>query len=400
MLATWITFGIGFLFWVVAARLYSEKDVGIATVLTSSITLIVALSRMGLDSSQIRFFPDYDKGKIFNTSVIISTVFSLLIGTFFVLNINVFSPQLIFLKLNNFILFSLYLAANSILTVILNTFTAMRKTEFISLCGIITGSRLLLLFPLVSFEAMGVFGAFGISFILTILLSIFILIKFDIRPAFEIDIKFLKESFHFSLGNYASALLANSPTWILPIIVFNILGSKEAAYYYIAYSIASILIVIPSAISMQLFVECSHGRSLRKVVSTSMIMTFSVLIPCAAVMTICSGWLLTAVGKDYIVGLETLRFMILSVFFMAIVYICQSIARVQKKNNVLVFIGGATFVSIIISSYYFIPKFGLVGAGYALLVGYGLVAFISILIMKKDFRVSYNPASSSLEVVN
>ena len=47
---------------------------------------------------------------------------------------------------------------------------------------------------------------------------------------------------------------------ILPIMVLNVLGAEQAAYYYIAYAIAALLFMIPSAISMSLFVEGSHGE--------------------------------------------------------------------------------------------------------------------------------------------
>lgn len=54
--------GFGFLFWILAARLYPKEDVGVATALISSMALLVLLSRFGLDQSIIRFFPERDKG--------------------------------------------------------------------------------------------------------------------------------------------------------------------------------------------------------------------------------------------------------------------------------------------------------------------------------------------------
>ncbi|MCK4736330.1 MAG: oligosaccharide flippase family protein [Methanophagales archaeon] len=47
----------GFFFWMLAARLYSINDVGLATALISSSGLLILLTRFGLDQSIIRFFP-------------------------------------------------------------------------------------------------------------------------------------------------------------------------------------------------------------------------------------------------------------------------------------------------------------------------------------------------------
>ena len=53
-----------------------------------------------------------------------------------------------------------------------------------------------------------------------------------------------------------------APNMVLPIMVLNTLGAEQAAYCYIAYAIATLLFMIPSAISMSLFVEGSpFGQS-------------------------------------------------------------------------------------------------------------------------------------------
>ncbi len=52
--------GIGFIFWIVAAKFYSTEVVGITTALLSSITLITMFSFLGFDQSIIRF-PSGDK---------------------------------------------------------------------------------------------------------------------------------------------------------------------------------------------------------------------------------------------------------------------------------------------------------------------------------------------------
>ena len=48
---------VGFVFWLIAARFFDAKDVGLATSTVSAISLLALLSRVGLDMRLIRFLP-------------------------------------------------------------------------------------------------------------------------------------------------------------------------------------------------------------------------------------------------------------------------------------------------------------------------------------------------------
>ena len=98
MLTTVFTAFAGFIFWMIAAKFYTPEDVGIATAIISTISLIILFSRFGLDFSIIRFFPDRDKSKVFCTSTIITTAFGLFFGIIFILGIDFFAPELYILK--------------------------------------------------------------------------------------------------------------------------------------------------------------------------------------------------------------------------------------------------------------------------------------------------------------
>jgi O-antigen/teichoic acid export membrane protein len=78
----------GFLFWVVAAKLYSITEVGTATALISSLGLIMLFSRFGFDFSLIRYVVNADKNKVFNTSLVITTIAAAIISLIYILGIN------------------------------------------------------------------------------------------------------------------------------------------------------------------------------------------------------------------------------------------------------------------------------------------------------------------------
>ena len=104
--------GFGFIFWMLGAKLYSPDDVGMATALISSVGLIILLSRFGMESSIISFFPTADKRNVFNTSIIITTSFAVLFGVIFIAGVDVWAPELHIVKKYAFP-YLLFLAVNS-----------------------------------------------------------------------------------------------------------------------------------------------------------------------------------------------------------------------------------------------------------------------------------------------
>lgn len=385
MLTSISSAGFGFVFWMVAARLYPKEDVGVATGLISSMALLVLLSRFGLDQSIIRFFPERDKSGVFSTSAVITTFFAVLFGMIFIVGIDIWSPQLDIVKKYAF-LYLIFLVASSITNLTGVSFVALRKAEYYFFQSLLVGSRVIFLFPLVFIGALGIFSSVGISFILAFIFSAFLLFKFGIKPT-RIDREFLNYSIYFSAGNYIAGLLITAPNQILPIMVLNVLGAEETAQYYIAFAIASLLFMIPGAFSTSLFVEGSYGETLKKNTLKSLFAIFSLLIPAVIAIYIFGGFLLALIGKNYVEGFDLLRIMALSSFFVAICQIYFSIKKVQKDIKDLIFLSSLIFVLLIGLSYVFMLKFGIIGVGYAWIASYGLGSLIiGVLVKKKWIR--------------
>jgi len=378
--------GFGFIFWMLAAKFYPKEDVGIATALISAMMLLTLLSRLGFDFSIVRFFPENDKSKVLNTSIIITTIFAIFLGAIFILYIDMFSPELHFLKSPlNFSLFIIFLVANSVITLIGISFVALRKAEFRFLQSLLVGSKIFFLFPLIFLSARSSFGSVGISIIITVLILLIFLIRFGIRPKFTIDQMFLKNAFSFSAGSYLTDFFITAPNYILPIMVLNVLGANAAAYYYIAFSIASLLFMIPNAISMSLFVEGSHGEALKKTVLKSLLAIFSLLTPTIIFLYFLGDFVLEIIGKDYSInGLELLRIMSFASIFVAVNYIFFSIKRIQKDVKILVLLSGLISALFLGSSYLFMLEFGLIGIGYAWVLGYGVGAVIVGILVRME----------------
>jgi len=377
----------GFSFWMLAARLYSINDVGLATALISSLGLVILFSRFGLDFSLIRFLPINDKSKVFNTCLIITTISSFIVGIIYISGVGFFSQSLSFIQNPIYaIIFLTFAVMNSIALTTGNAFVAIRKAEHYFFQNVFLASRIPFLIPLVFLGCFGVFGACGLAYLLASLFAFLLLSKF-IGFDFKIDKQFIKESFRFSSGNYISNVLFAAPTLILPIMILNLLGEAEAAKYYIAFAIGNLALIIPDALSTSLFVEGSHGESLRKNVIKAGLAIYSFLIPAVIFIYFFGNLLLGLFGKDYVEAFALLRILALSSFFVAVYSLFIPIQNVRMRVESIVKLNFFRFLLLLGLCYIFILKFGIVGVGYAWIITYGILGLGIVGLVKMKWRV-------------
>lgn len=372
--------GFGFIFWILAAKFYSTENVGIATALMSSMGFLVLLSKVGLDFSIIRFFSASDRNKVFNTSLIVTTLLAILFGIIYIFGIDIFSPELSLLKSPfNAALFIIILVINSVTTLTGISFISERKGKYQCLQSVIAGSRLLFLMPFINFKAIGIFSAIGASFLFSMLISIYLIAKSGIKLGYVIDQSYLKNSFHFSAGNYLVSLFMLGPTMILPVLILNTLGAESAAYYFLAYSIASLLYMIPNSISLSLFVEGSRGEEMKKTVLKSLFLIYSLLIPSILALYFFGGEILKIVSAEYAEKcLDLLKLLSISYVFFGVIQTFFSIKRIQNSILSIVCFNGLSFISLIGLSYTLMIKYGIIGIGYASILSSGLMFILII----------------------
>lgn len=402
MLANTFTAGFGFVFWMLAAKMYTASDVGIGAGIVSSMTLIVSLSRFGLDFSIIRFFPTHDKDKVFNTSIIVSTCIALLLSLIFICGINFFLPNASLLKSPlNTLFYFISIIASSVLFMTDVSYVAIRKAKFQLYQDTIVCSKVLFLVFFVSFGAFGIFYAVGTSFVVGFIAALLLVLRSGINFKPEIDSNFLGDSFKFSAFNYLSGMFITLPNNILQIMILNRHLVEQAAYYYLVSGIVSLLVMIPYSVSTSLFVEGSNGQSLKKTVIKALTIIFPLLTPIAVMLYLYGNFILGFIGQDYITGgLDILRLMVISCFFVAVSYVYFAIKRIEKDIKEITALSGIIFILLIVCGYILLPIYGITGIGYAWIISYGVGTLIIIIqICRKKNMISIFKISMSNRLV-
>jgi len=377
-----INFASGFVFLMVAAKFYSITNVGIAAALISSLTLVILLSRLGIDVYIIRFINYDNKTRLFNFFLIVTFFLSIIISILYISSISFFSPQLSFIRNVNYaFIFIFFVAIGSIASTTGTTFIATRKAKNYLIQNIFSTARIPLLIPFVFAGSFGILGASGIASIFSALFGLFLLI--ERKPfIFKIEMPLIRGAFKFSISNYISSIFDNGSVLVLPIIVLNLLGPTNAAKFNIAYAIGN-LFIISDALSTSLFVEGSQGGGLRKNIMKTILAIYSILTPTVIFIYFFGSNLLALLGNEYIDAISLLRVFALSSFFIPIYSLFIVIQNIRLDVGSVVIANTARSLLLIGFSYILMLRFGILGIGYAWMIVHIFLAICIIITITK-----------------
>lgn len=397
MANTVVTTGLGFFFWMVVARFYTEAEVGWGSAVISAMSLLALLSRLGFGAALVRFLPKAEKPvDIINSFFTLSGMVALALAVIFIAGLNLWSPALIFIKKNLIFAtaFAFFVLLWTLSGLVEYIFIAWRKAEFVLLKGTIFS---LLKIPLpillvLFFHTFGIAAAWGIASGVAVAVSLLLLprVQNGYKPVPKLNLSAISNTWGYSTGSYLASLFTTLPGLILPIMVVNLAGAAYNAYFYVAWTIAGLLFAIPSAVSQSLFAEGAHFEDkLRVNVRRSLKFVFYLLIPAVALLLLLGNWLLLLFGKSYTTnGLMLLWILSLSSLFTGISEVYKSILRVEDRIKELTILSGFIVMVVPLGSYFVLPITGIVGIGYVWLAAQGLVTLYVLFALRSFYRVA------------
>ncbi len=383
---------LGFVFWMIAARSYSSSDVGITSALIGGIGLLNVLSLLGLNMGLIRFLPgEEDKRGMINSCFTIVGICSIGLAMVFIVGTPLWSPALSFLLGNTkFILsFIIFTFVTSLILIQGQTFIAFRSAKFAFVQQMIwQGLKIVLVVMLVSFGVFGIFSSWGIAALITMLVGNLFLLR-KAQPGYfpfpSIKKRVVNEMAHFALGNYGAGVISGAPIYLLPLMIINILGAEPSAYFRIAWGVAGVLFMIPLAVIMALFAEGSHEPKELHITILKAIKFISLLVvPAMLLILLLGDKILLLFGSEYSENaLKLLRILALSSIPLAINELYVVIKRVELKVKPVIYTYSGIIIPILGGSYILMNRVGLTGVGLGWLLGQGVVAIAtSILIIR------------------
>lgn len=354
MLNSGLQAGFGFAFWIIAARLFSAADVGTASSLISATTVIAYLALLGLNNAFGRYLPTAsDRNALITSGLTLVAVCGAVIALAYILLTPFIAPRLAFVEASPELTagFALITATAAVNILTDSVFVASRKASYTAFVdGIIGGvGKVLTAVALVGAGAYGIFCASTMGAVLAAIASLaLIFTAMHCRPSLKRALKTLKPLLRFSGANYLGNVLNMLPTLAVPIIVLDRLGAASAAYYFVAFQVASILYAAALSVEQTFLAEGSYANAnMRKLKRRSLRILVMLCLPAALCLIATGHWLLLAFGwRYYHYGAPSLVLLAAAAGPIAANYWLLTILRLAGRLRAIVIANGTYAVSI------------------------------------------------------
>lgn len=321
-------------------RLYSVDSVGLSATAVSASGLIVFIMQFGANYSLPRYLPTSShRTELINTALTL-TISASLLGTVAFLILPVpFVGKLYALGGGLFVL--LFLLATCVQaggTQLSTVLIADRSSSKVASGNFLPNLIKVAAPP--AFMTLGGLGAYlartVYGFVSFVFFGVVLARKgHRFRPA--LSRAATRELRSFSFGMYIASLIGSAPLMLLPIIVLARFGPSQAAYWSVAFAIASLLFQLPSTVGQALLPEVALRHTERRyLVRRSAFLVAMIVVPVLVIGYLAAPLGLTILGKHYVTqALGSLRWLIIACLITVMNYATGTVLFLAKKTLVI-----------------------------------------------------------------
>src|SRR5262245_58852900 len=243
-----ITAGVGFLFWVLASRLFTQEAIGIASAVVSGLLLIGTLGAAGLGTMLIHQLPRHGKGRLgmVSASLVASAVLGTVLGLGFMVIAPLLSPEFAPIASDPVAVASVAIGAGATaasvvldqaligllrsgLQLIRNVVAAVTRVVLLGLAALLTTG-------VAAGDSTGLINAWTASIVLS-LVAIAVAGRRRIRSARPLRWDLLGERWTSALRHHALNLALLVPGWAMPLIAVAVLSARVNAGFFFAWQL-------------------------------------------------------------------------------------------------------------------------------------------------------------------
>lgn len=381
-----ITSGLlGFLFWTLAARHYAADIVGLNSAVVSAMMLVSGACQLGLNSVLVRYLPaaGLSTRRLVLASYLLAGALSVGGALVVALTSSRWSPRLAFLGddprwLVAFVgattIWSIFVLQDSVMVGIRQArWVAMENSSF-------AAAKIALLIAIVSAApTSGIFLAWTVPVAISLLpvnLLIFLrLIPRHVKGAGRASLDPWR-MVRLASGNYVGSLFMLASTLLLPILVTNESGTRDTAYFFVPWMIATTLQLVAVNMTASLTVEAAFDElRLREYCRRVIVQTARLVLAPTLLLLVAAPYVLQAFGSAYASeGTTLLRLLAISTVPNVVVVLGLSIARIQHSGRRALTIQALQCLVTIGLSFLLLPPLGIEGVGIAWLASQLVVA--------------------------
>jgi len=340
---TALTSGLGFLFWLLAARSSTPADVGLASAAVSAMQLLGTIGVMGLGTLLIRELPrqNGEKGSLIMAALLIASGLSLLLGALFAVLAPVASDEFLPLRsgLGSVVLFALGVALTAATVVfdracigLLRGGLQLERNGFFGIAKLVALLAAGVWIPTAG--GLAIYGVWALANLLSLLfvagrVGVARVAKSAVSPQWQL----LTHLRGDALRHHALNLSIYAPDWFFPVLTTALFSSETTAYYYVASMLAAFVGTAPHALTQALYAIGAQNPDLlaRKMRLT---LKLSTLIGIVAnlVLVFAADFILSWYGTTYVApAAACLRILALGVFPTTVTTHYLTISRIHRR---------------------------------------------------------------------
>lgn len=383
---------LGFLFWMIAAKYYTPNDIGIVSVILSSVSLISMISLIGFPMALMFYLPKNAKNanRMINSCLMVGIMISIIFSLIFILGLDMWSPSLVstFDNLKYITIFIIVTIMTTVSTIISSAFTAGRRSSFHMVKeNIFSIVKIFPLVLLIGSGTIGIFLSWSIGMVISVSIGFILLYKlWKYVPTFTFD-PIIKDMMKFSFGNYIAGIFFNIPRSVFPLMIINFISADAAGYFFVAVTISGLLYGITSSITNSFLSESSDENTFWDNVDKVIVFNIILLVPILLSIVIFGKFVLNIFNPGYADNSFTSLIILAAASIpMSIVTVFNVVRYTQKRIMTAIKIDGIVAAISIILSIYFIGIWGIEGVAMAYLAANTIVATIIIFRMKNPIE--------------
>jgi O-antigen/teichoic acid export membrane protein len=346
LINTALTAVLGFIYWIIAARLFSTYAVGVAGALVAATTLFSGLGQLNLSGMLMRFLPKADRKsrRLVLSTYTFAASASALLAVLSLAIVELFASPTSPLRLSAVQSITLVLAAAAmaIFTIEDNVLVGLRRAAWVPVengaFGIAKIAILFILAPIGT--AFALFGAWMIPVTLTIpVISAVLFFRFlpsasRPRRAAHLGPELRSAIIRFTMGDATGGLFTQAWMYLLPILVTASMGASANALFYTSFLFSSTIDQVAANYASPLTVEGAHApHKIAMLIRQTFLHIYVIIVPVVTALIIISPWLLRPFGDKYMSASPLLDLLLIACLPKAVSTVYYAYCRLQRKTH-------------------------------------------------------------------
>lgn len=350
---------LGFAFWMIATRLYSQEQVGLAAAVISLMTTISVLTQLNLTTFLYRYLPKVHpssnpQAMIMKAYTIVAIV-TAIVALIFAFGVGSVAEPMELLRDHKSVmaLFVVSTVAWSVFALQDATLSGLRLSVLVPIKNIAYAVVKIVLMVLFTFTALPPLGGVYLAWVLP-LFPVLFLVNFAVSKRVPEKIQAASGDSEFELRNlvrflgwdYIGTIAMTSAIGLATLMVTAAAGAASTASYHLAWTLAYSVFLVANSMSVSLIAEgAANPERLKSLIADTLCHTLLLVLAAVVAMALAAPQIMGLFGQAYATeGGAVLRILALSCIPWSVTTIYIAAKRAQGRTRSVAIVQTVTFL--------------------------------------------------------